>query len=174
MATLGAALGGASGWQHRPVPGGEQTKRSRAGAVLHPRPLPWRPTHRRSRPGTLPGCSARRSRERSEVGRLEGEVPCAGSSYLGVDLLVDGAFCLLLLLHGQQVHQRADGHALQKRAGSLLTQRRCSPLRGQERRVEPASPGAGLISRLEQTLPSWSQPAWSTFPYRTTSASGMS
>lgn len=32
--------------------------------------------------------------------------------YLRVDLLVDGALRLLLLLHSQQIHQGPDGHAL--------------------------------------------------------------
>lgn len=37
--------------------------------------------------------------------------------YLRVDLLVDGALCLLLLLHSQQIHQGPDGHALGRGRG---------------------------------------------------------
>lgn len=33
---------------------------------------------------------------------------------LSVDFLVDGALRLLFLLHGQQIHQRLDGHALRR------------------------------------------------------------
>lgn len=36
--------------------------------------------------------------------------------YLGVDLLVDGSLGFLLLLNGQQVHQRTDGHPLHRHA----------------------------------------------------------
>lgn len=36
--------------------------------------------------------------------------------YLGVDLLVDGSLGFLLLLNGQQVHQRTDGHPLHHHA----------------------------------------------------------
>lgn len=48
--------------------------------------------------------------------------------HLGVDFLVDGALGFLLLLHGQQLHQRFDGHALRGRGKQAVIHRELLPL----------------------------------------------
>lgn len=71
------------------------------------------------RPGLQPlgqdSRNRRGLRQRSAGKQRQGGTPGWESHYLGVNLFVDGAFRLLLLLHSQQVHQGANGHPLGRR-----------------------------------------------------------
>lgn len=99
---------------------GEGVGRHRRGeASLRP-PLPWAPLRGSSRSVHPAGYSGGggRSRERRGLRQRRAARRRPGTRrYLRVDLLVDGALRLLLLLHGEQIHQGPDGHALGRGAG---------------------------------------------------------
>jgi len=129
--------GWASGGQHGPTRPGRCSTRHRGGLEWSghwttqtgesPRSVPPYLGHRfrgSSHSVNPPGYSGGGGRSRERRGlrwrrEARGQSRPGAAGYLRVDLFVDGALCLLLLLHGQQVHQGPDGHALGNGEGEL-------------------------------------------------------